>query len=433
MHLLDFESLLSSYVLLVGAVALATVAYRYYRERDLVFWDAGTYFVLLMCLYVAVPAFVHVETGVTALGASYETIRFSAQYSLYFMFVVAVYYLIKALRSPAERHQSRCGVQGHITLAPISNNVIYGIYAVIVTYVLAAFFLSSPGIYSLWSDRLLASALSMALNETYKIQLMFAITVSLIVYLTMKNGGKRYLLMLLPFVALNLMTTGRDLLFQSLMVAIAVYLLTGTRIPVLKLAAISVLIVSIEMLRATWAGPFELGSYVFVPGELLNSAETGHLLIESQRSVSLLDLVLYSLGKIFTPQLMMALFGGVVSFRDIVTAESQAAFGLGGSLLSEVFSTKNYYLYVLYPFIAIAYLESVNLLRARAGYFGILVFVFYLISTHWIFRGGVIFVSMDPLYYALYAAGWYWILRMAFADRVRRDWTPPVASACPIN
>jgi hypothetical protein len=88
METLNTEAYLSSYILFVVLIALAAVCFRYYREREAMFWDSSTCFVLLMSLYVAVPAFVHLETGVTALGASYETIRFSAQYSLYFMFIV---------------------------------------------------------------------------------------------------------------------------------------------------------------------------------------------------------------------------------------------------------------------------------------------------------------------------------------------------------
>ncbi len=139
-------------------------------------------------------------------------------------------------------------------------------------------------------------------------------------------------------------------------------------------------------------------------------------MIESQLSINIIEHSVYSIGKIITPQVMTALFGGVPNSAKIIEAESPLLIGLGGSLLNEVFSAKTSFLYIIYPFIAILYLELINYIRMRTRYFGVLVFIFYLTSTHSFMRGGIIFVSMEPIYYALYAASWYWITKMIFID-----------------
>jgi hypothetical protein len=115
---------------------------------------------------------------------------------------------------------------------------------------------------------------------------------------------------------------------------------------------------------------------------------------------------------------MAILFDGVPHFKQIINEESHLHFGLGGSLLSESFSFNNNAALIAYPFLAIAYLEFVNYLRRCAGFFGVIVFVFYMVSTHSIFRGGLFFVAIDPIYYAIYAVFWYWFYSITLRKRI---------------
>ncbi len=419
MGVTSIDAYLSIFLLIIAAMALATVAFRYYRDRIGVFWDASTYFILLMCLYIIVPSIVHLGAGVTVSGAAYETIQMSAMYSLYFCFVLTLYYLIKTILLLNNwSGRPSCNTR-NVTLVPISNQVLYVLYAIIATYIIAVFILNSPGISELWTNRAAASSFTGSLNNSYKIQFLFAVTVSIIVYLVFKNGRIHYIGMFAPFVVMDLVTTDRDYLYQVLIASVGLMLLARVKIPVVKFSAFALFIISIEILRVIWKRAFEVDELLFVPGELLYTKEAEYLIIESQMSIRFLDLLLYSLGKIFTPQAMTALFGGIPHFRDIVTAESQLHFGLGGSMLSEVFGFKSRILYVVYPFITIAYLESINAIRRRGGFFGIFVFIFYLISTHVLFRSGLVFASMVPIYYAMYAAIWYWVIRIVFSGYVR--------------
>jgi hypothetical protein len=337
------------------------------------------------------------------------------------MFVLSIYYLFKALFSQAKADfpvNSKNNIK-RVSLAPIKHNVIYGIYTILVTYVMLSFFLNSPGIYEMWSDRMLASIFMSDLNETYKIQFVFAVSTTIIVYLTLANSRNIYIIMFSPFVLLDIMSTDRDFMYQAMMISLCLLLLTRTKIPILKLVVFSLFIISIEMIRVSWQGSFEFRKLLFIPGELLLTKEAEYLIIESKMSTDLFNLLIYSFGKALSPQVMNNLFGGVPNFREIIDAESQLHFGLGGSLLSEVFSIKNYLLYIIYPFIVIIYLEIINVFRCRFGFIGILIFIFYLSSTHSVFRSGIIFTSTEPIYYAMYATSWYWIIRMSFPNRIR--------------
>jgi hypothetical protein len=112
---------------------------------------------------------------------------------------------------------------------------------------------------------------------------------------------------------------------------------------------------------------------------------------------------------------MSALFGGAYNFREIINIESMLHFGLGGSLLSEVFSFKNNYIYFLYPFITIGCLEFYNFLYARFNFFGMLIFLNFIYLTHSVFRSGIIFSMTDPVYYAMYGGLWYWVSKFVIS------------------
>jgi len=429
MEILSIDTHLSCYILFVSLIAVLAVIFRYYREHDAVFWDASTYFLVLMCLYIALPAYIHTLNPVTLIGASYETIMFSGKYSLYFISIVTIYYLIKTVFPLLKKRRTTHGFCISIALVPISNGAIYLIYAVITTYILSAFFLNSPGIFNLWTDRAMAAHFKMTFNATYKTQLMFAITISMAVYLTIKNGVNKYIAMFIPFITMDLMTTDRSFLFEAFMASIGILLLTKTKIPVIKLAFISFIIVSMEVIRSSWQENILLSQLQFIPGELLFTTESSYIMIESKLSTNIFEYSLYSLGKIFTPKVMDVLFESTPHFANIINAESTLLTGLGGSLLSEVFSAKSLILYILYPFVAISYLEIINFIKYYAGYFGILVFVFYLFSTHAIFRNGIIFTSVEPIYYTVYAASWYWFAKIFFADRLKHS--QPLFMNCP--
>ncbi|MCF6324135.1 MAG: hypothetical protein L3J89_07420 [Gammaproteobacteria bacterium] len=224
--------------------------------------------------------------------------------------------------------------------------------------------------------------------------------------------------MLLPFITLDLMTTGRDFLYQSLMVWIVILLIQNRKIPIVKLVLACFLVTSFEVIRVVWKRSFEWEEFLFIPGELRLSAESGLLILESNKSVDMLAYVIYSIGKVFTPQAMTILFNGTPHFSKIITEEASFLhFGLGGSLLSEVFSFKNNIALILYPFLIIVYLEFINLLRRKGGMFGLLVFVYFLMSTISMFRAGVLFAGVDPFYYAIYACIWYWVLVSSFNSR----------------
>ena len=407
------------YIFFTIFFGLAAVFFRYYKEGDVIFCDSSTYFLLLTYLYVAVPAYVQLNTNKTLINASSEDILFSSRYSLYFIVILSLYFISRLKYSSLKDINQPTVSIKPIKMVPIKNNVLYALYVAISVYVLIVFFTNSPGIIYLWSNRGAASELKTTLNDTYKIAFLFSVTVSIIAYLVIKNKKKLYLLMFVPYVLMDLITTDRDFLYQSLIVSIGALVLTRTKIPIIKLTLGAFFIVSIEVLRVNWNSDFGLDFLLFVPGELLLTAEAGLIIIQSHNSINVIALIIYSFGKLFTPQVMNVFFANIPHFGQIVSAESPLITGLGGSILSEVYSLKNTLALLIYPFIAILYLETINIIKRRCGFIGILIFLFYLTSTQPIFRKGLIFTMIEPIYYSIYAAAWYWIIRAIYANKCK--------------
>jgi hypothetical protein len=396
-------------LILACVVMLAVVGLRYFRERDYIFWDSSTYFILLAILYVGIPAWIHLDKDISLVGASNETIRFSAEYSLYFLSVLIGYYAFKTFL-PSGRQV----ITSAMPLSPISGGVIYLIYILIASYVFLVLFIEFPGINTLWANRSMASELANSINGTYKIMFLFHTVASMVLYLALRKKRMWYFWMLFPFLAIDLMTAGRAILYQSLMVWIVILLVNERKLPIVKLTLMSFLLVSVEMVRGAWtSGFFVFDGLWLIPGELLLTTEVGFINIESNQSVDILRYLVYSIGKVFSPQVMSIFFDPVSEFKGITPAEITWSTGLGGSLLAEVYSFKNTAMLIAYPFLAVVYLELVNYLRRVAGIFGIFIFLFYLMSTQQIFRTGFIFTGMEPIYYAIYSVFWYWFISIA--------------------
>jgi hypothetical protein len=409
------DAQLKNYLLLTCVLVLVVVVMRFFRERDYIFWDSSTYFILLSFLYIGVPAWAHLYQDISIIRASNETIRFSGQYSLYFLSILIIYYAFKIFLP-----NGRQAIPNTILLLPVSVGVIYLIYALITSYLFLVLYNTCPGLDVLLSNREMGNSFLYSINKTYKITFLFYTVASLILYLTLKKKGTRYVLMLIPFIAIDFITAGRTFLYQSLMVWLIIHLVDSRKLPIIKFALMGCLIISIEMYRTSWLDYFLLDrSFWFLPNEILITTETGFLIIDSDRSTDVFSYINYSIGKVLSPQIMSILYDEIPDYKSIIAYESNVETGMGGSLFTEVFSFKNTAWLIAYPFLAIIYLEFLNYLRRVAGFFGILVLLFYVMSTHSIFRAGFIFVGSEPIYYAIYAVSWYWFIAIFIPGRIK--------------
>ena len=171
------------------------------------------------------------RSGRTLVHAEAATVLAYAQYSLYFSGVLALYYLAKT----ALVREPDLGRPLSIGITPVNGEVLYVLYGVIAAYVVTVFAVNAPAPAVLWSDRGAASAFKLGLNARYKIQLLYAVVVTITLYLGITRNQPRYLWLLLPFVTMDLVTTDRSFLYQALVVAAVMVMATGRRLPAWRL------------------------------------------------------------------------------------------------------------------------------------------------------------------------------------------------------
>lgn len=392
-------------------IAIFTIfAIGYINVKDVIFWESSTYFVLLSVLYVGIPACYHLMTWKTAIGASSHTIIYSGKYSSFFLFCLIIFFSIKILILRKSKNNKKRSIK----VAAIDTKIIYLLYLLIITYILFAFIADYPSIKLLWTYRGKASLFSTEFNEKYKVTLLFFLIVSMVIYMSIIRNSISYIFLLTPFVVLNLLTTDRSFMYQSLLVWIFLLLINKKRIPLFKLIAAGLFIAFFEVTRTVLNTGLSIDNFFIIPGELLYSSESGLLILESNDSVNIFNYIIFSFGKIFTPKIMSLIFDNNPHFRQIINDNNPLMLGLGGSLLSEVYSFKSDIGLFIYPIVIVTYLEIINYLRKNAGIYGLMIFIFYLMSTISFFRGGLIFCSFDPLYYLIYAFVWYWPLSLYF-------------------
>ncbi|MES9902113.1 MAG: hypothetical protein ABW168_05450 [Sedimenticola sp.] len=403
------DLVVSNSILLNIALILFVIAYRYKVEKDRVFFDACTYYIILTVLYVLIPAYIYIDTGKTLVGSSYSTIQLYANYSLYYSSVLTIYYIFNGIISALKKSHSSNQSDSNIL---VSHGVIICIYLLLIIYVIAVYSTQLPSISSLWSDRAMASLITNDINKYYKTQFIFVVIVSLVIYLVKRYSEYRFILLLMPFVVIDLITTSRGFLFQTLFIYILTLLITNKKVPAFKVLLLSICIAFFAVIRVIWYRDFQIDEFFIIPRELLNTAEATFLVIESSSSINAFHTILFAIGKVFSPQLVNLLAGKVPHVGSILASDSPLHFGLGGSLLSEAFSFKSTLMLIIYPIITAIYLTIINYFVRRFGFFGLIIFAFYLLSIKTIFRTGLIFTSMEPFYYFIYAMAWYWLLSL---------------------
>ncbi|MFG6665057.1 hypothetical protein ACGYKB_17480 [Sulfitobacter sp. 916] len=401
-----------SHIVVLSALC-CILFFRYLRQGPEILKESSFYFVIFCCGYISAPIVAH-HYGTPILVSPSEEARIHvSQYGLYIQLMMLLY---QASKLASCGHQTT--TYAPIKLPAISNRTIVVASVLVVSYASSVFLFNAQGFEIYWRDRGLASEFVASLNRAYKLNLAFYSIAGLIIYLSLKTDSRRSIFLLTPFVFMDLLTTDRNFIFQVFALWLAVSAYLNRSIPILRIILVSISIISVEVIRVAWRHGFSLSQFVIVPGELLFTAESPYVILFSKEYIPFFDAVVYSFGKVLTPQLMTFIFDGTPHFRYIIDRNSPLSFGLGGSLISEPFSYGSQVVSILYPFFIILYLEGLNRIRRNGGFFGLMIFAFFLTNLVNTFRGGLIFNSMDPLYYALYPNIWYWAARAWTSKRV---------------
>jgi hypothetical protein len=394
-----FENILKNCLIILATITTATILTRYFREKDKIFWDCSTYFIVLSIIYVFIPAIsIASQEGILS-----DSEYFIIKYSLYFGVVMSVHYIYKTFRKVQL-------IEKNINIKLIDKRIIYIPYIILTVSITMIYILNYPGFSEIYQNRSIGANTLVILNKDYKIVFIFHIVATFALYLSIKQNKIKYLIMLIPFGIMDLLLLSRVFIYQILTITLVIFLINRRKIPIFTLSCLSISLVLMEYVRNFGIEYLITNEITYtLPSEIITTAKVGILILESSLTNDASNYIIYSLGKIFTSTIIEKVFTEIPNYNFIILNETTLR-SLGSSILCEVFSFKSNFMLIIYPLFAIFYLEFLNFIINRTAIFGVVLFMNYLMVTHSIFRNGYINVLTEPFYYTFYAFSWYWIL-----------------------
>ncbi|QWD14763.1 hypothetical protein G6702_01745 [Polynucleobacter paneuropaeus] len=399
---IEYIVILKFFIVINIAVFFITLILMYKKIKGALFLKSSTYFLGFTCLYCGIPAFFNLDNKTTYINADIEYIVIYSIYSIYFMSVLNIYYIysnnILNFNSKIKNLTVKKS-QAYVLLIYLFAilNLTYGLVSTI------------PWPIEWWGQgRVIAATYADTLNADYKTHFCLAITGSIFLYYSLINRGVRliYLLLFVPFITIDIITTGRLLLTQCLLMVVFTLAICGQRMHLSKIILIGLLIISIEKNRTIAVDKFSIIDFINPPMEIMLTSETALLTLISDQSLSILYSLIYSL-KIFLP--FLTSFNFFNEFKQSFELNSPLSTGMGGSLFMYIFAYKSILLTILYPFICIIVLKVTDFLLVRAGFFGKMNSLFFVMYMPIFFREGL---SLISFYYVLFAGSWYWLTKI---------------------
>lgn len=396
-----FEAILKNCLILITIITIVAILARYYREKDQIFWDSSTYFIVLSLIYVCIPSIsIASQEGILS-----DSEYFIIKYSLYFAVVLLVHYIYKSFRNVQSIEKD---INTNTIL--IDKRIIYALYIILTVSIATIFILNYPGFNEIYQNRSIGANTLEIINSDYKIVFIFHVVASFVLYLSIKEKKIKFLIMLIPFGMMDLLLLSRVFIYQILTITIVIFLINRRKIPILTLSYLGISLVLMEYVRNFGIEYIMTNEIEYtLPREITSTAKVGILILESSLVNDASQYIISSLGKIFPNIIIKQVYTEIPSYNFIILNESNSR-SLGSSILCEAFSFKSNFMLIIYPLLAIFYLEFINFVKNKTRIFGLVLFMNFLMATHSIFRTGYINVSTEPFYYTFYAFSWYWIL-----------------------
>lgn len=378
------------------------------RHRNTFFYDYPIVIFAFTGLYVLVPMIAMDFGAIPALylfsasEAAVEELRF---FSSYFIIVISLFTLVRLAFADIGNFRSFSEVTTDLKIPRGSIWILF----LFVFLQLIIFLVKVPSNDLLWSDRIMASSFKQSFNSTYKTQLMSLIFSYFLLLEVIRTKKAQYLLLLCPFIYMDLHTGDRTFLFQCAMIWVLGKMFLKKAIPIGFLTTFVVVMIGYEFLRGFMAG-WEINVSYLLPGELTNSYISNLIIIDSGQTVSGLPLV----ASIILPDVFVQkTYSQNFDFKDIIIEFSTLSYGLGGSILAQGLALEGNFWRFLYPILLGGYgLLIAFLYRALPLKEAVACYVIAYFTTHSVFRAGA-FAAIDLLvYYFLIILVVSWLLKL---------------------
>lgn len=369
--------------------------------------DVRIYLISSTILYIGIPSLAILSFDLSTLyGESEQAKDWYVNISLSIIGIAISEYIVRSGFSGSHSSKIRWAQDQKITPHYIKTSLIVlsvaaSAYAAVV---LAA---NLPNIISTSGDRSLASALKTSLNEQYKLMLTMNIGSASIIALSLLNKKFKYVILLAPYLAFDILFMARDYLFIAMVVVFVIRIFNGGEIKLRYGVYIFLILYAVEFFRASWNRESlmaeGISALIQLPGELTGTTMATFVVADSKEKTELLSYLVHNILFFWLPgSLRPDIFTDLISVRDILSKYSPFAWGLGGSLLSEAAILPSFMGWI-YPIIFIVYSLLYGYIISKVNRrSGAIVLFFCISNVLAIQRGGILYASLIPLYYFIY-------------------------------
>ncbi|MGV1045285.1 hypothetical protein [Limnohabitans sp.] len=369
--------------------------------------DVRIYLIASTILYIGIPSLAILFFDLSTLyGESENAKNWYVNISLSIIVIATSEYIVRSGFSRSHSSKIRWAQDRKITPHYIKTSLI--VLAVAASaYAAVVLTANLPNIISTIGDRSLASALKTSLNEQYKLMLTMNIGCASIIALSLLNKKFKYVILLAPYLAFDILFLARDYLFIAMVVIFVIRIFNGGEIKMKHGVYIFLILYAVEFFRASWNRESlmaeGISALIQMPGELIGTTMATFVVADSMEKTELLSYLAHNILFFWLPgSLRPEIFTDLLSVRDVLSEHSPFTWGLGGSLLSEVAILPNFMMWI-YPTIFIVYSLLYGYIISKVNrYNGAIVLFFCITNVLAIQRGGILYASLIPLYYFIY-------------------------------
>jgi hypothetical protein len=377
--------------------SLVTLFARFKKLNSNIALNYSTYLLVFAVFYFCVPALITTVTKTSLVGSSQSTIEYASLSALYFTIVFFIFFYFST-RKATHTFNIRNDASWSFNLIPLTFAVLIGFYVL--------FFLIKDAAYliEIYNNRRLQADYDNYLIQVFKVYFFSKFQLMCIAFLVLTTKNLKYFALFTPFLMLDILLSGRDLIFSFIIVMTLMYGFLQKRVYIRYLMIILSLLILMGVLRSN--AVLEWSDFAMVLGEFSMTWSTTHLIIDSDIINDWKALFVFSILKIFPLGLYEIFFGEYVHYHAVITNDNPFAWGLSGSVISEALSFKSNFLLILTPFIICIYGWLINFLLRINTISTKIVFIMAIVHIHPLIRFTFYEHIMYPFYLIIFFGFW---------------------------
>jgi hypothetical protein len=383
---------------------------RFQKKNSELFLDYSTYLLIFGLFYFSIPSIVAVSSGVSLIGSSMQTIEYTAFIGLYFNSIFLLFFYIST-----KSDKCKLAFNFQLTSSSSIRKLVISLTSLIAIYVMFILVKDLTYLTDIYNNRRLQADYDYILMSVFKMYFLSKIQIILISYLFFTTKKMKYLVYFAPFLLIDILLSGRDLLFAFILLTFMMLAFLQSKLTIKYILLPIVALIFIGIIRSN--NVLEWSDIVMALGEFNYTWATTHIIYDSNVINDWKSMLVYSFFKIFPGGVYQIIFGEYNHYHEVITRDNPFAHGLAGSVISEALSFKNIVITSITPILIALYGYLINSLLKIDSVFSKTLFIVAILYIHPIIRFTFYEYIFYPFYLMIFFGLWIALLD---SKRVKR-------------